>query len=887
MEEKKWHSLALVALCRELGSSESGLGEAEAARRLSEQGPNEIAEIRKDPWYVRFLLQFKSLPIMMLLAAAAISFALGFTVDSGKLIDACAISVAVALAVTFGFWQEYKAERVLEALKSMVVQRSVVVRGGRDMSIDSRELVAGDIVILEEGSRVPADIRLIEATNLAIDQSMLTGESRPAGKAVAALPDKTVIADQGNMAFAGTIIVRGHCTGMVVSTGMKTEFGKIVGFVTEEKDSQTPLEKSISGLSKALGIGGILFAALFFFIGIMRGEAAVGMLVVAITLAVAVIPEGLPTVLAITLALGVQKMVKRNAIVRKMPSVETLGSATVICTDKTGTITQNCMAVQELILASEAYSIGQGRLDRSAASRDAALERAMEIMALCNNAMFVKEGGKDTAVGDPTEIALLHAIGACGGDEKELRLAHRLEAEIPFDSGRKMMTCVRSYRSGRMALVKGAPDRLLARCSKVLLPEGEKALTQKWRQKFSSDVDSLGQQGMRVLALAYRPVGNLQSYTTENTEKDLVLVGLAGMEDPPRPEVPEAIALCKSAGIRVVMVTGDSPTTAKAIAAKVGLLSKGQRIVDGPELEAMDDAELGRMLYSVAVFSRVAPEDKYRIVDAFLRKGDVVAATGDGVNDAPAIKKANIGIAMGIAGTDVSKEVADIVLTDDNFASIVNAVQQGRAIFGNIKSFVRYQISTNIAALSLMFAAPALGMPLPLIPIQILWINIMVDGPPAVALGSEPSCGEEMKVPPRDPKEKFLTRNLVAAIAFNGLLMGAISLAAFGYYLSAAPDKAFTAVFTLFVFLQLANALNCRSARESLLTHLFSNRWLMLAIAGSLAVHIAIIYYGPLQEVFKTVPLGPADFAIIGAAALLMLSIEELRKRLLPASTAY
>lgn len=887
MEEKKWHSLALNALFSELGTGEGGLADSEAKERLARFGPNEIAEIRKDPWYIKLLSQFKSLPIIMLLVATLISLALGLTVDPMKLIDAAAIFMAVMLAVSFGFWQEYKAERVLEALKKMVVSRSIVVRGGREESIGSRELVIGDIVIIEEGSRVPADIRLIEATNLAADQSMLTGESRAAGKEIAVMPAKAVLAERRNMLFAGTIIVRGHCRGVVVAAGMGTEFGKIVGIVTAEEERQTPLERSIAGLSKTLGIAGIFFAILFFFIGTMRGASAVDMLVVAITLAVAVIPEGLPTVLAITLALGVQAMAKRNAIVRKMPSVETLGSATVICTDKTGTITQNQMVAEEMILAGETYGIGRGRLDALAVKRDAALCRAVEIMALCNNAMFVSAGGKETLAGDPTEAALLSAVGACGCDEKAIRAAHRLEAEIPFDSGRKMMSAIRAYKSGRLALVKGAPDQVVPRCAKVLLPSGEHEMTAKWRGKFASDVQSLGEGGMRVLALAYRPIGKMARYSPENTERELVLVGLVGMDDPPRPEVPEAIALCKSAGIRVVMVTGDSPTTAKAIAAKVGLLSRGQRVVDGAELARMDDSHLDRILYSAAIFSRTTPEDKYRIVKAFLRKGDVVAATGDGVNDAPALRRADIGIAMGISGTDVSKEVADIVLTDDNFASIVNAVRQGRMIFNNIKSFVRYQISTNIGALCLMLSAPLLSLPVPFIPIQILWINIIVDGPPALALGTEPPAADEMNKPPRNPKERFLTRNLIAAIAFTGIAMALVSLVVFGYYLSFDPLKASTAVFTLFVFMQLANALNCRSARESLFARPFANRYLLLAIMGSLAIQMALIYYGPLQDVFKTVPLSLGDFALIVPCALVIILVEEMKKRLLPRITAY
>lgn len=882
-----WHSKSLASIFSELFTSEAGLAEKKAEERLARFGKNEVIQPEKSPWFVMLLSQFYSLPIMLLLAAASISLFLGLTVDKEKLIDAGAILAAVLLAAFFGFWQEYKAESALAALKKMVVQHCLVMRGKRQLSVDARSLVPGDIVVLEEGSRVPADIRIIESVNLAADQSTLTGESRPVEKEACTLGAKAVLAERRNMLFAGTTIVRGHAKGVVVETGMQTEFGKIVGYLSEEEEPETPLQKSLDGLARTLGYIGIASAVLFFGFGMFRGETAVHMFVVAVTLAVAVIPEGLPTVLAITLAIGVQKMAKKNAIVRRMTAVETLGSATVICTDKTGTLTLNKMAVQELVFAEKTYSIGKGSLDSNAPRRDAVLARALEAMALCNNAARADEDGVSTIKGDPTEAALLTAVVSCGGNDYRIRSQHRQVGEVPFDSDRKMMSSIRLFDNKRFALVKGAPEKILPRCTSVLLRKGESKLAKEEKHRMLAESQSLGQQGMRVLALAYRQVPKLPKYTSANTERSLVFVGLVAMEDPPRPEVSDAIALCQSAGIRVVMITGDSLQTAQAIASRVGLLHESQDALDGAQLEEMDDQQLSYAIKSTAVFARATPEQKYRIVSSFMKSGEVVAVTGDGVNDSPALKKADIGVAMGITGTDVSKEVSEIVLTDDNFASIVSAIKYGRTVFNNIKSFVRYQLSTNVAALCLMFSAPLLGMPLPLIPVQILWINIMIDGPPALALGAEPPSNEEMKKPPRNSKAPFISRNLALSIVVLGVAMAAIALAVFSSYLSFSPEKAFTAVFTLFVFLQLFNALNCRSAQHSVLSRPFSNLYIYAAIGVSLLLHMLIVYLPFLQEIFKTVPLEPFDLAIIAGSALLIVVIEEIKKKFFLQATAY
>ncbi|MFA6213859.1 MAG: calcium-translocating P-type ATPase, PMCA-type [Candidatus Micrarchaeia archaeon] len=887
MGQQKWHSLKLEDVFRELGSGHNGITQQEAQARLAKAGPNKFTEFKRDPWYFMLLRQFRSLPILMLIAAAAISFALGFTVDPKKLIDGSAITVAILLAVFFSFFQEYKAEKAMEALKRMVVQRCVAVREGKDVMIDSSELVPGDVVILEEGSRVPADIRLIEATNLATNQSMLTGESHSSAKELCTLPPSTVLSERMNLLFSGTTIVRGHCLGIVVETGMGTEFGKIVGFVTQSEEKETTLQKDLSELSKGLGYAGISLAGIFFIIGMIRGEAIVDMFVVAVTLAVAVIPEGLPTVLAITLAIGVQKMARKNAIVRKMPAVETLGSATVICTDKTGTITQNRMEVQEVVLAERTYELASGAVPHAILERDLVFRKAIEVMSLCNNSVIVEEDGEKKMSGDPTETALLSAVFACCGSARSLRSSYKQVAEVPFDSERKIMSSIRLYGKGRMAFVKGAPEKIFPLCRKALLSRGEAAFSPKLRQKMKAEAQSIGSEGMRVLALAYRPIGEKAKYTSQNTECDLVLVGLVSMEDPPRAEVARALELCRTAGIRVVMLTGDSLPTACAIASQVGLYSPGQKAYDSSELEGMPDEELKKAIYSSYVFARVTPEQKYRIVEAFKKCGEIVAVTGDGVNDAPAIRKADIGIAMGLTGTDVTKEVSDIVLTDDNFASIMHAVRYGRTTYNNIKSFVRYQISTNVAALLLMFGTPALGLPIPLLPLQILWINIMVDGPPALALGAEPPKHTEMDVPPRDTNEKFISKNLMVSILFLGALMAAISLSVFAYYHSFAPEKSFTAVFTLFVFLQLANSMNCRSGKHSIFRRFFGNPYLFAAILLSAALQLFIVYYAPLEDVFDTVALSLEDLLLLACASSVLIVAEEIKKKFLPGTTAY
>ncbi|MCX6770180.1 MAG: cation-transporting P-type ATPase, partial [Candidatus Micrarchaeota archaeon] len=533
------------------------------------------------------------------------------------------------------------------------------------------------------------------------------------------------------------------------------------------------------------------------------------------------------------------------------------------------------------------YSLENGTLEESMVRRDPVLCRALEISVLCNNAMEVESNGQKSMSGDPTEIALLQSVSSCYSEFGKLRHKNKSIAEIPFDSARKMMSAIRFYGKGRMAFVKGAPERLLPKCSKCLSEKGESQLDAAERSEFLNKARGMGAEGMRVLALAYRPVKKQNSYSPQNTERDLVFVGFVGMDDPPRKEVASAIALCKTAGIRVMMVTGDSLPTAKAIAARVGLLEHGQIAIEGSEIEEMDDSELERILPNVCIFARTTPEQKYRITSALMRMGEVVAVTGDGVNDAPALKKANIGVAMGLSGNDVSKGVADIVLTDDNFTSIVHAVRYGRAIFSNIKAFVRYQISTNVAALSLMFTAPMLSFPLPLLPLQLLWINIIVDGPPALALGVEPPSHDEMDQPPRNPKTPLLSRNFSAAIIFTGLLMAALSLAVFAHYCAVAPEKAGTAVFTLFVFMQLANALNCRFARRSAFARLFANPWLLLALVASVAIQLVIIFNPSLQPVFRTVPLSEWDFGLILVATSILLIVEEARKKFLPSTTVY
>lgn len=888
-ESAHFHSVPISRALSISESSLSGLSHEEAQKRLSTYGKNILVEVQGPSWPKIFVSQFSNPLIIMLTLAAALSFYVG------KRIDASAICVAVLISVLFGFLQEYKAESALAALKSLTNPKALVVRNRKESLIDARELVPGDILLICEGDKIPADCRMLESANLSIDQSSLTGESHSVHKNTAELPLSTPLAERSNMLYAGTVVVRGHGKALVSSTGKFTEFGKIASSLSTTEPEQAPLQRSLAELGRKTGIAAIVLSMLFFAFGVMRHEPLDEMFVVAISLAVASIPEGLPTIITITLALGVQAMSRKKAIVRKLPAVETLGSTTVICTDKTGTLTQNRMTVTKLwvedcVLEFEGIGLEEGRMLAPKGSDLQLAKKALEIGALCNSASFVYEGEKLSGIaGDPTEAAILLAAQKAGISVTESRTERKLLGEVPFDSERKLMSVVRLTPQGPISFVKGASECLLPRCKKLLTSEGEIPLSSSLAKKLHSKTEEFSSQALRVLALAYKKVKEKEHYSHEETEHDLVFVGFVGMMDPPRKEVASALEKCSRAGIRVIMVTGDSRPTAIAVASKIGLMAHGEqeRVLSGEEIDSLDDYRLTQRLSRVAVCCRTTPVQKLRIVSLLSKKGEVVAVTGDGVNDAPALKRAGVGIAMGITGTEVAKEVSDIVLLDDNFSTIVVAIEHGRAIFQNIKSFVRYQFSTSVAAMASMFVPPMMGLPLPMSAIQILWVNIIMDGPPALALGAEPSSEDEMGKPPRDSRADFVSRNLLLSILSTGAFMSIIVLSTLWLYLHTSPEKAASAAFTTFVGLQLANALNCKSPDKSLFSNFFSNKYLLLAIVLSVLLQLAILYVPFLQDIFGTVPLSPEDLLYVGGMGLLLVLFGEAKKRFLKGYTRY
>ncbi len=884
MGEIHWHAISPREAMRRLRTDKDGLNQAEVPERLALYGKNEIAHVKRTEWYEIFLRQFKNLLIAMLIAAALISVAIGHETD------AIAISAAVLLSVSFGFIQEYRAEKALEALKKMTSPQALVVRDGKQQSIPTAEIVPGDIIVLEEGAKVPADCRVLESVSLSVDESSLTGESHAVHKQADEVRDGAQLAERSSILHTGTTVVRGHGRGIAFATGMRTEFGKIAESISRVQDEQTPLQKHLDDFGRKVGIAAILLCAVFFIIGVLNSTPPAKMFVVAVALAVAAIPEGLPTIITITLAIGMQRMAKHNAIVRKLPAVETLGSVTVICTDKTGTLTENKMTVREAYLNGEFVELGgegkpgcgaraQGKA-RLSAEQGAHLENMLLAASLCNNASVSREAGSRLSVsGDPTEAALLMAAEKCGMDTNAARKSRKFVFEIPFDSERKMMSSVWRSSSGEICYVKGAPEQLLRRSSKFYVDGMEKQMDGRMRARILEANNRMASGALRLIAVACKKLGKVHGKGPADLEEGLVFLGIIGMIDPPRPEAREAIATCRRAGISVVMITGDNKHTAIAIGRELGLLEHEHEAIEGSEIDGMDEREFALVLSRTKIYSRVTPEHKYRIVNALMKRGNVVAVTGDGVNDAPAIKRADIGLAMGITGTDVTKEVADIVLTDDNFATIVKAIKYGRTVYNNIKNFIKFQFSTNVAALVTMFASALAGFPLPLSPIQILWINIIMDGPPALALGVEPPAANEMEKPPRDPKAKFLSRSLVVSIILSGLLMAAGTL--FVFYKAFEEQgiaKASTVAFTTFVLFQLFNALNCKSANLSVAKSLFSNKYLMAALLVSLWLHLVIVYLPAAEEVFGTVPLSIADWLLILPVSASILILDELRK---------
>ncbi|WP_321210994.1 calcium-transporting P-type ATPase, PMR1-type [Methanothermobacter sp. DP] len=825
----KWATMSVKEVLKELKTSENGLNSDEAARRLETYGKNELVEEKKAGPLRMFLAQFMDILIILLILAAVASYFVGDVLDSAVIL------FVVVVNATVGFIQEYRAEKAMEKLKGLVSTEATVIRDGMTQKIPASELTIGDIVIIEEGDNVPADIRLIEAYDLRIDESTLTGESIPVQKTHEDPEDERDV-----IAFMDSDVVSGRGKGAVIAVGMDTSIGRIAEMIQED-EGKTPLQEKIASLGKNLGLIAVVVCAMVFAIQFLRGLPLVDTFMTAVSLAVASVPEGLPAILTLTLALGMQRMARSNAIVRRLLAVETLGSCSVICTDKTGTLTHNRMTVRESELTSP--------------------EMALLVSALCNNATI----SDDRVIGDPTDAAMLSFADENGYSRKELEEKYPRLMEIPLDSKRKRMTTINQLADGRYLLIKGAPEIILGRCSYVDYNGSLRAMDDDELAKWMSRLNDMTSRALRVLALAYRKLPD-----GDEEERDLVFAGLVGMMDPPRKEAAEAIETCRKAGIKVVMITGDHRDTAVAIARELGLMDDGLALT-GRELDDLSDDEFEEMAEDVRVYARVFPEQKVRIVEALQRRGHVVAMTGDGVNDAPALKKAAIGVAMG-SGTDVARESSDMVLQDDNFATIVKAVREGRTIFDNIRRFVKFQLSTNVGAILTIVSASLINLPVPFNPIQILWINIIMDGPPAQSLGVEPPESDIMLRKPE--REDIMPRRNLLRIVIAGAVMAAGTLGLYMYMLSSGNgvERAMTVAFTVFVMFQIFNVFNCKSRTG------FSNRTLLVAVAASLLLQILVVYLAPLEGVFRTVPLTVTDWILIIAVASLILIAEAIMR---------
>jgi Ca2+-transporting ATPase len=876
--------LSASAACEQLRSAPTGLGGADALERLAEIGPNELqAPQSASPWALLWA-QLRNVLILILLVAIALSALLGHQVE------AIAITVIVLFAVVLGFVQEYRAENAIEALRTLAAPTATVLRDAEETEIPARQVVPGDVLVLRAGDHIAADARLLEAVNLQAQEAALTGESLSVEKHVETLPDPdTAIGDCRNMVFAGTAATYGRGLALVVATGMATEFGRIAGMLATVETGRTPLQDNLDRLGRLLARAAVVIVAIIVALGLLRGQPFVEMLVFGIALAVAVVPEALPAVVTISLALGVQRLVKRGALVRRLAAVETLGSTSVICSDKTGTLTRDEMTARRVFVAGQWLGItGTGyapageytsdgeRIDLATHPLAGPLEHLLSGAALAGDAAIVHDASSDSWAikGDPTEAALVVAAAKAGLHKAELESRWPRVHEIPFTSETKCMTTFHATTDGTVAYAKGAPEVIVAACLSVQALDGEVPLDEAARRTILGAAQEMAGDSLRVLAVAGRAHA-----TSHDVGREMTFLGLLGMSDPPRPEAKAAIRTCEDAGIRVVMITGDHPVTAQAVARELGLLETG-RVVTGAELETMSDTELGREIEEIAVYARVSPAHKLRVVEELQARGHVVAMTGDGVNDAPALKKADIGIAMGVTGTDVARAAAAMTLTDDNFASIVAAVEEGRGIFGNIKKYLMFLLSSNIGEIGLMVGAALLGLPLPLTAVQILYVNLATDGLPALALAVDPPEADLMRRAPRNPRTGIFTRPMVGLMLVAGLWAAMVNIALFAWLLEdgRSTDDAMTMTFVTLVLIQFCNAYNFRSDRLSLFERPFANRWLNLAIVWELAVLMLIVYVPLLQAPFGTYGLSVQDWAVVVGCALTILPIVEVAK---------
>ncbi|MBW2160486.1 MAG: cation-translocating P-type ATPase [Deltaproteobacteria bacterium] len=874
-----WHTLPVDTVLSHLSSSPHGLTEAKVEHRLDLYGPNELeAADRISPWAILFE-QFKDVLIIILLIATAISAFLGHGVE------AIAIAVIVLFAVLLGFIQEYRAERAIEALKEMAAPTVTVIRDGQEIELPARELVPGDLILLRAGDKVAADARLVESVNLQADEAALTGESVPVEKNTEPLDGEDLaLGDRSNMVFGGTIATYGRGRAVVVGTGMNTQFGRIAQMLQSVESGKTPLQRTLDKLGRVLAVAALVVVAAIVAMGMLRGQPLLEMFIFGIALAVAVVPEALPAVVTISLAIGVQRMVKRNALVRRLSAVEALGSTSVICSDKTGTLTKDEMTVRQLYTPERTLTIsgsgyapeGELSLDGLAVEPSPQETELLLAAALVSDAHLVRDDthGAWHIKGDPTEGAMIVAAAKSGLHKDDLDLEFPRIGEIPFTSEAKRMTTLHSIANGQVAYAKGAPETILDSCSRQLTAPGEVALGDADRDKILEAVQQMAGEALRVLAVARKA-----DATLEDAEHDMTFLGLLGMIDPPRPEARAAVERCEQAGIRVVMITGDHPLTAAAVARELGLFKAG-RAVTGAELEDMSDEELERNVETIEVYSRVSPADKLRVVTALQERGHVAAMTGDGVNDAPALKKADIGIAMGITGTDVSKEAAAMTLLDDNFASIVAAVEEGRGIFENIKKYLMYLLSSNIGEIGLMAGATVAGLPLPLTAVQILYVNLATDGLPALALSVDPPEDDLMQRQPRNARAGVFTRPVLTLMIIGGLWSTAVNLGLFTWALRSGRSvaEAMTMTFVSLVLIQFFKAYNFRSDRQSVLHRPFANKWLNLAIFWELGLLVFIVSFPPLHEPFGKYALSRADWLIAIGVSLTISPVLELAK---------
>lgn len=918
-----WHTLDCSRVLEQLETEAAyGLSDEQVFRRRDKFGPNELLDMGSRGPLMILWEQFYNAMILLLIVAAGVSFLLG------ELRDSVAILVIVVLNAALGFVQDYRAERALAALKKLSVPLVRVRRNGSTSEISSTELVPGDVILLEAGNSVPADCRLLDSASLKTQEAALTGESDSIEKQPEALTDaKAPLGDRFNMLWMGTAVTYGRGSAVVAATGMDTELGRIADSLQNVRPESTPLQKRLGQLGRSLAIAAIAIVAVVFVLGVGRGEEPKLMLMTALSLAVAVVPEGLPAVATVTLAIGARQMFKRHALIRKLPAVETLGSVTVICSDKTGTLTQNQMTVTTLDVAGQRQELPRSETVNSERTsewseifHDHSLSMLLVSGCLCNDAELVEasdDADSSGVTGEPTETALIVAASRSGLRQSDLVELFPRVAEAPFDSDRKRMTTfhrpspradsgqnlgessledaisplLELDKSDIVAFSKGAITSLLEICVDVWDGDEVRSLDEEWRQRIVTAGDELASQGMRVLGFAFRPLDDVpESGAEADAERDFIFLGLMALIDPPRPEVRDAVGRCRAAGIRPIMITGDHPLTASFIAHELGIDERANEqsrqvdssVLTGRDLENLLEDELRDAVKNVAVFSRVTPSDKLHIVQALQANGQVVAMTGDGVNDAPALRQAHVGVAMGITGTDVSKEASEMVLLDDNFASIVNAVEAGRVVYDNIRKFIRYTMTSNAGEICVMLLGPLFGMPLPLLPLQILWVNLVTDGLPGLALAVEPGETSAMQRPPRPPREHVFGRGMAIDIVWIGLLMGAVSLFAGWWFRgdgSGSDSHWRTAVFTVLTLSQMGNVLAIRSDRESLFRiGVFSNPALIGAVALTLILQLATIYFAPLRTLFRTEALSLSELGICLAMSCVVFAAVEMKK---------